>query len=96
MDGIDEITSVDAITWYLDSDTDGFGDPSASTVSCVQPNGYLTNNEDCNDENNTIYPSAPEILPVVEHYPQMKSMTTKIIMWNASLMKMVGMVHLQY
>ena len=43
---------------------DGFGDPSASTVSCAQPDGYLTNNEDCNDENNTIFPSAPKSVMV--------------------------------
>ncbi|RYZ54140.1 MAG: T9SS type A sorting domain-containing protein, partial [Sphingobacteriales bacterium] len=48
-------------TWYLDNDSDGFGNASTSTVSCTQPNGYVTNSADCNDNDNTIYPNAPEL-----------------------------------
>ena len=39
---IDEITSVDAINWYLDADEDGFGDPNALVIDCYQPNTSRT------------------------------------------------------
>ena len=48
-----------ATTYYQDNDGDGYGNALASTTSCSQPDGYVTNDEDCNDGNNTQYPGAP-------------------------------------
>jgi len=48
------------LTWYADSDGDGFGDDSATLLSCDQPNGYVPVGGDCDDLIPSIYPGAPE------------------------------------
>lgn len=54
-----EIT--EAFTWYLDADGDGYGAPGTDSLSCEQPIGYVDNDEDCDDTNPDINPSAEEI-----------------------------------
>ena len=58
---IDEDTAVDALMWYADTDNDSFGDTNSSTLSCNQPAGYVQNDNDCNDNNTAINPSAIEV-----------------------------------
>ncbi len=48
-------------TYYADTDSDGFGDPGNSTMACTAPAGFITDNTDCDDTDNTIYPGAPEL-----------------------------------
>ena len=59
------------LEWYLDADEDGYGDPLNTLSACVQPEGYLSNNNDCNDdpENNgaLFNPAAPEICDSVDN-----------------------------
>ncbi len=45
---------VAGITYYQDFDTDGLGNPSVTIVACTQPGGYVTNSNDCNDNNSSI------------------------------------------
>ena len=47
-------------TYYLDSDDDGFGG-NTSIQDCSAPSGYVSNNNDCNDNNASINPNATEI-----------------------------------
>ncbi len=49
----------EAITWYADTDGDGFGDPNSSQAgyTCIQPTGYVADNTDgCPDDENKIAP----------------------------------------
>ena len=47
---VDEATAEDAQTWYADGDEDTYGDSENTQRSCTQPDGYVTDNTDCNDE----------------------------------------------
>lgn len=49
------------ITYYFDNDFDGFGDIEQDSTNCILPDGYVINNADCDDSDNTIYPSAIEL-----------------------------------
>ena len=53
-------------TYYFDSDNDGFGG-NVSTQACSAPNGYVSNNTDCNDNNAAINPSASEICDGIDN-----------------------------
>lgn len=49
------------VLYYHDFDGDGFGDPSDTETSCSQPTRYVVNNQDCDDDDDGIYPGAVEI-----------------------------------
>ncbi len=49
-----------ADTWYLDVDADGYGDPSHAVPSCQPVEGYALEGGDCNDQDDTVHPLAPE------------------------------------
>lgn len=58
----DEDDASDAETWYLDSDSDGYGaSSSGTTTSCTQPSGYADNDGDCDDTDSAISPDALEV-----------------------------------
>ena len=57
---VDEDDALDASTWYDDSDSDGYGDASASSSACDQPTGTVSDATDCDDSDADTYPGADE------------------------------------
>jgi hypothetical protein len=62
-DNCDGITdnNVVYVNYYADADADGFGNSGSSVLACIQPIGYINNNDDCNDADSLINPNAIEI-----------------------------------
>lgn len=48
-------------TYYLDADSDLWGDSSKQYFACEKPRGYSDNAGDCNDKSPTINPGATDI-----------------------------------
>jgi hypothetical protein len=48
-------------TYYLDSDSDGYGATTGTLSRCEQPSGYITTGSDCNDADADISPGDPEV-----------------------------------
>ncbi len=56
----DDDSSLSAVSWFADVDTDTYGDASNSQVACSKPDGFVSNDEDCNDGNIALFPGAAE------------------------------------
>ena len=48
-------------TFYADEDGDGFGDPSVVKEACDILEGYVVSGNDCDDQNDSVYPAANEL-----------------------------------
>ncbi len=63
-DGLSDDEDADVtgrLTWYRDVDLDTHGAATGVFSACEQPLGYSATNDDCNDNDRTINPSAREI-----------------------------------
>lgn len=47
-------------TFFRDNDGDGYGDPAAPLSACAPPDGYVSDNTDCDDNSRAVFPGAPE------------------------------------
>ena len=63
---IDEPTAIDAQTWFQDGDEDGYGDVNMSTDACSQPSGYVSDSDDCDDNDDDIFPTATEYCNLID------------------------------
>ncbi|MBM4394033.1 MAG: putative metal-binding motif-containing protein, partial [Deltaproteobacteria bacterium] len=58
---VDEDDAVDAATWYIDYDSDGYGGTAYTAVACDQPSGYVDNADDCDDTETAVNPASAEV-----------------------------------
>ena len=54
-------------TFYRDADGDGYGDASLTTQACSAPTGYVSDPNDCNDNNVNINPGATEVCDGIDN-----------------------------
>lgn len=59
--GLVDDNPTDAVERFPDTDGDNFGDPSNPTDVCRGEDGYVRNDDDCDDSNENINPDATEI-----------------------------------
>jgi hypothetical protein len=48
------------IYWYFDEDADGYGGSSLAVVACTSEGSLVANSDDCDDNNDSIFPGADE------------------------------------
>ncbi len=54
-----ELITSNSTTWYADADNDGHGDINNSISDCIQPPGYVSSNNDCNDADSGVWLAKP-------------------------------------
>lgn len=54
-------TTATEYLWFRDGDEDSYGDPNNSTLSSIQPTGYVADNTDCDDGSKAVNPDAIEV-----------------------------------
>jgi hypothetical protein len=59
-DGSLDEDAINASTWYVDGDSDGYGSLTGTTSACDQPTGYAGNATDCDDADGSVNPGATE------------------------------------
>jgi hypothetical protein len=57
---------VDGSAFYADLDADTYGDALASVSGCTAPSGYVADDRDCDDADDTIHPGAVEVCDGVD------------------------------
>jgi hypothetical protein len=56
-----DVTTVANVNYFADADGDGFGDAATLVSTCIQPQGYVTDNTDCNDNDSNINTAVTEV-----------------------------------
>ena len=60
-DDDDSLSEDSTTTFYLDVDGDTYGSSTLTKETCVQPEDYVTNSDDCDDTEENSYPGADEL-----------------------------------
>ncbi len=53
-------------TYFADADGDGYGDAALSASDCAAPSGYVASDDDCDDLDDTVYPTAAEVCDLTD------------------------------
>ncbi len=54
-------------TYYADTDGDGYGDSTVTTVACSAPSGYSTTDDDCDDGDIDINPGESDVCDTLDN-----------------------------
>ncbi len=65
--GVVDAGAVDMTTWYIDADSDGFGDATTSVEACTEPTGYVADSTDCDDAQEDTFPGSPEVCDGIDN-----------------------------
>ena len=61
-DGETDEDAVDASAWYVDADSDGYGDAAGTLLrACDKPAGYVSDHTDCDDACASCHPGGTEV-----------------------------------
>jgi hypothetical protein len=58
---LNEDGAVGVADFYADLDADGYGDAGNTWSACEAPSGFVSDATDCDDDDASVYPGAPEI-----------------------------------
>ncbi len=64
---LDEPDAADAIDWYADADSDGWGNQASTTLGCYAPAGYTDSTGDCDDTDARANPGAVEVCDGIDN-----------------------------
>jgi len=64
-DADDSVTGTSV--FYMDSDGDGAGSSLSSVEGCLEPEGYVANSDDCDDQNSSVFPGAIELCDGIDN-----------------------------
>jgi len=59
---LNDLWRISPPNWYADNDGDWFGDQANLVVQFIQPEGYVSDSTDCDDNDADVYPGAPGLL----------------------------------
>lgn len=62
----DKDPDVQRRVWYADADDDGYGDAQDTVNMCEAPEGWVENDEDCDDGAASVHPAAAEVCNEVD------------------------------
>jgi len=57
-DGDIDEDATDGGPWYHDADSDEYGDPDSYETTCEQPSGTVTDDSDCDDDDDQVFPGS--------------------------------------
>ena len=60
-DGSTDLDAVDAGVWFVDRDSDGYGDDSSTSTRCDRPAGHVDVGGDCDDYDRAVSPEGFEV-----------------------------------